>query len=211
MFLSHIGYDQSVPFKLHHMLIDLQDLMTKEDSPIIDFYPRDFELDKNGKKQDWEAVVKIPFIEENRLLAAMATKEQLLTDDEKARNSFGITLKFSYNPELDFDYPSSYVGVFPPLEHCRCEVNTFDLPTLGGLDLVVGLCDGVKLGKHALAGFPSLNSLPHTAQLGFHGVNVFQMDSRNDSMVITLSGAFDGESRIEAAKKKMKTRVFVGK
>lgn len=40
-------------------------------SPIIDFYPRNFESDLNGKKQDWEAVVKIPFIDEKRLLAAM--------------------------------------------------------------------------------------------------------------------------------------------
>lgn len=46
--------------------------MTEETSPIIDFYPVDFELDMNGKKQDWEAVVKIPFIDQDRLLKAMA-------------------------------------------------------------------------------------------------------------------------------------------
>jgi len=41
-------------------------------SPIHDFYPKDFEQDMNGKKQEWEAVVKIPFIDETRLLQAMA-------------------------------------------------------------------------------------------------------------------------------------------
>lgn len=45
-----------------------------ESSPIADFYPRDFELDMNGKKQDWEAIVKIPFIDQDRLLKAMKSK-----------------------------------------------------------------------------------------------------------------------------------------
>jgi len=45
--------------------------MTEQSSPILDFYPHDFQLDLNGKKQDWEAVVLIPFIDENRLIEAM--------------------------------------------------------------------------------------------------------------------------------------------
>ena len=52
--------------------------MSNADSPILDFYPRDFEQDMNGKKQEWEAIVKIPFIDENRLLQAMARMSPLL-------------------------------------------------------------------------------------------------------------------------------------
>jgi len=185
--------------------------MTSQSSEIIDFYPREFELDKAGKKQDWEAVVKIPFIDEKRLLSAMATKEQNLTEEEKARNSFGVTLKFSHDPAMDFEYPSSYVGIFPPIQHCSCVVNIFELPTIEGLEILVGLCDGAKLGKDALAGFPSLRTIPHTAQLGFHGVNVFQMDSRNDTMVLTLLDVFDGDSRVAAAKERIGKRAFVGR
>ena len=40
-------------------------------SSILDFYPPEFEQDLNGKKQEWEAVVRIPFIDEKRLLHAM--------------------------------------------------------------------------------------------------------------------------------------------
>lgn len=50
----------------------LQELMFGIDSPIIEFYPQSFEQDLNGKKQDWEAIVKIPFIDKQRLQAAMA-------------------------------------------------------------------------------------------------------------------------------------------
>ena len=46
--------------------------MYSPDSPILDFYPKQFETDLNGKKQEWEAVVKIPFLDQARLLRAMA-------------------------------------------------------------------------------------------------------------------------------------------
>jgi 5'-3' exonuclease len=59
-------------------LTPYQDLMYEETSPIIDFYPQDFELDMNGKKQDWEAVVKIPFIDQERLLRTMASELESL-------------------------------------------------------------------------------------------------------------------------------------
>jgi 5'-3' exoribonuclease 1 len=58
------------------------ELMTSSNSPIIDFYRSDFELDMNGQKLEWQAVVKIPFIEEGRLLKAMRTKEAHLTTAE---------------------------------------------------------------------------------------------------------------------------------
>ena len=185
------------------------DLMVNPHSPIIDFYPRDFQLDMNGKKMEWEAVVKIPFIDEKRLLAAMALKDHLLTEAERARNDFGVSLKFSYSPDMDFTYPSSMVGVFPDLPHCHCIVNVFELPTIEGLKIHHGLMPGVKLGSAALAGFPSLQTLPYVGSLGSHGVNVFQQDSRNESMLITLTGA-EAKSKVTAARQKLGSKVHVG-
>ncbi|PJF18705.1 hypothetical protein PSACC_01475 [Paramicrosporidium saccamoebae] len=46
-------------------------LMTEDDSEVIDFYPTDFAIDLNGKKQAWQGVVLLPFIDEERLLGAL--------------------------------------------------------------------------------------------------------------------------------------------
>lgn len=64
-------------------------LMENADSDIIDFYPEDFDLDLNGKKFAWQGVALLPFIDEKRLLDAMATRYPLLTDDERSRNEVG--------------------------------------------------------------------------------------------------------------------------
>ena len=185
------------------------DLMTDPKSPIIDFYPREFELDMNGKKMDWEAVVKIPFIDEKRLLDAMAPKNELLSDLEKSRNDFGVAIKFTYSEDEDFMYPSSLVDVFPPIAHCHCVENIFELPAVEGLDYRVGLTDGALLKVSALAGFPSLSTLPYYADLDYHGVSVFQQESRNQSMVVTLLDT-DTRTRVEVAKQKIGKRCFVG-
>lgn len=185
------------------------DLMSSPESPIVDFYPRDFDLDMNGKKMEWEAVVKIPFIDERRLLDALASREHLLTPDEKARNGFGVSVKFTYSPDTHYVYPSSFPGVFPDIPNCQCIQNVFDLPTMDGLEPYVGLMHGAHLGPSALAGFPSLKTLPHVGQLGFHGVCVFQQESRNESMVVTVIDP-GSRSSSELAKKKLGQRVFVG-
>ncbi|KAF8896029.1 exonuclease II [Infundibulicybe gibba] len=191
-----------------HIPLAFQDLMYDPNSPILDFYPLEFEQDLNGKKQDWEAIVKIPFIEEDRLLKAMASREHRLTPEERKRNGYGPSTKFSYNPGEPFLYPSSLPGFFPPLYRCTCTMEPFHLPTLDGLHLVEGLCDGVFLGTEALAGFPSLQNLPHTAALGFHGVNVHGSESRNKSMVVHIENPFEDIKAEDIAKKMIGSRVY---
>lgn len=64
-------------------------LMTDEDSEILDFYPLEFPIDLNGKKFAWQGVALLPFIDEKRLLDAMAKKYSLLSAEEVARNELG--------------------------------------------------------------------------------------------------------------------------
>lgn len=65
------------------------DLMTNENSEIIDFYPEDFPIDLNGKKFAWQGVALLPWIDSKRLLDAMAKLYPLLPPEEAARNTVG--------------------------------------------------------------------------------------------------------------------------
>lgn len=86
----------------------------------------------------------------------------------------------------------------------------FDLPTLTGLHLIDGLCDGVLTGAEALAGFPSLKTLPHTAVLGFHGVNVHGSESRNKSMVVHITSPYEHMKTEDIARRMVNERIFMG-
>ncbi|KAK4058246.1 exonuclease II Exo2 [Microbotryomycetes sp. JL221] len=194
-----------------HIPLAFRDLMSDPTSPIIDFYPTDFRADLNGKKQDWEAVVKIPFIDQDRLLSTMASREPRLTKEERQRNSFGNSWRFVYDANKDDIYPSSLPGFFPDLVHCRTRVEAFELPSLeGGLSLVKGLAPGVLLGKDAISGFPSLHTIPHFGTLGYHGVNVFQSDSKRETMVVSIENEYEGLKSEDIASLVLGKRVFVG-
>ncbi len=86
-----------------HIPAAFQPLMTNADSEILDFYPEKFPIDLNGKKFAWQGVALLPFIDERRLLDAMARHYPNLSDDEVKRNSLGTELLWTgqFNPAFD--------------------------------------------------------------------------------------------------------------
>ena len=162
-----------------------QPLMLSLESPIIDFYPQDFEQDLNGKQQDWEAVVLIPFINETRLLEAMETKIPKLTLEEAARNVHGPMWMCTYTPEDQGKYTAP--AYFMPVEKnlCRMDQVSREDWKVPIHKLKKGLMDGAKLGVF-FPGFPTLQHLRHTAKLTKAQVRVFEQTSRGENTMLIL-------------------------
>lgn len=72
-----------------HVPLPFAKLMLDPKSPIIDFYPDDFNIDLNGKKFAWQGVALLPFVDEQRLFKAVAPYRKELTLEENKRNQLG--------------------------------------------------------------------------------------------------------------------------
>uniref|UniRef100_A0A915JZ34 Uncharacterized protein n=1 Tax=Romanomermis culicivorax TaxID=13658 RepID=A0A915JZ34_ROMCU len=186
--------------------------MTCETSPIIDYYPTTVQTDLNGKKQDWEAVVLIPFIDEMRLLDAMNQYDLLLTEDEKRRNTFGETLLFvgeKFAPKTQTSsFPSSLPGVFPDITHDIAECFKLNR-TCFHMDrnlIKKGLLPNVKVDVF-FPGFPTFKHIPITHELKSIDVKVFQANSRNPSQVLRLDRRSEFADLLQGEPEKLADRL----
>ncbi|MCD7446711.1 5'-3' exoribonuclease 3 [Datura stramonium] len=153
----NIAFELGSPFKPFNQLLGVfpaasahalpeqyRQLMTDPNSPIIDFYPSDFEVDMNGKRFSWQGIAKLPFIDEARLLAEVAKVEHTLTEEEARRNSVMNDMLF-----VSLSHPLSPY-IFSLDDRCkqltdneRIEVKErLDPKASGGMNGYISLCMG---------------------------------------------------------------------
>ncbi|KAI4897691.1 hypothetical protein NFI96_015716 [Prochilodus magdalenae] len=172
-----------------------QHLMTSESSPIIEYYPLDFKTDLNGKQQEWEAVVLIPFIDEKQLLAAMEPYTDLMSKSEKSRNRHTECGMYCYDKQLDYPYSSPLPDIFPNITHCHARVIPIPVDAWRvSLDYVHRKIDRSSL---YFCGFPTLQHIRHKFYKKKSGVMVFQQSSRGENMMLEILPCQQGVPMLE--------------
>ncbi|XP_008193749.1 5'-3' exoribonuclease 1 isoform X2 [Tribolium castaneum] len=202
-----IDFELGKPFKPYEQLLAVlppaskkllpecyHSLMTDDNSLIKSYYPEEFQTDLNGKRQEWEAVVLVPFIDEKNLLNAMKPCNELLTPEEAKRNNHGPMLVYEYTDEdLGVYEPPSY---FPKVvNRARCTpVNIEDIRVPKD-KLVKGAYPGVVFDVY-YPGFPTLKHLKYESKFKKARVKVFEMPSRNESLILRIlpSEKYTGDS-----------------
>lgn len=142
-------------------------LMTDPNSPIIDFYPIDFEIDMNGKRFAWQGVAKLPFIDEARLLAEVKKVECTLTAEEVRRNSVMYDLCF-----VSVSHPlAPYIfSIYDQGSHLsgqeRLEVNEkIDPRASGGMNGFLCLCHGEACPPIFISPIKGMENITHNQVL----------------------------------------------
>ncbi|CAH8468568.1 unnamed protein product [Schistosoma rodhaini] len=149
------------------------ELMTSPSSPLAEFFPKEFETDINGKIASWEAVVLIPFLDQQLLINAMKDGDTKLTEQEKQRNQHKSHLFYRACPIGRVKSPVELINH----DFYRKSVNC------GESELSQFYA---SITRSVVDDFPSLSRLPFTHKIQRIPVYVFERPSKLDSMALTI-------------------------
>ena len=89
--------------------------LLKSESPIADFYPKEFKIDLGGKRKEWEGRVLLPMIDIERLEKAYQSKINNVDKTEAKRNILGKSFVYRFTTE-DKGVFKSFYGDIPKLK-----------------------------------------------------------------------------------------------
>jgi len=173
-------------------------LLTETSSPLVDFYPRTFTVDMNGKRWPWEAVVLLPFIDSKRLIDAARNlvQEDMLAEEELQRNKNGNAWVISQEGGKE-------KTKFVPLQSTEWDYQPEETAVLKP-EIMAGL-------QHPRPGFPTLKEAPIRSLWRRNvGINVFGMRSRYRTALLVLGEVLPNTPPIEMLGKKLiGTTIFI--
>ncbi len=82
------------PQSSHLLPKPFQFLMTSDDSPVIYYFPKEFDLDTYAKRYKWECHPKIPMFHPLELAKYLAHVKDQLTEAELKRCELGSNIEF---------------------------------------------------------------------------------------------------------------------
>jgi 5'-3' exonuclease len=102
----------------HALPPPLRHLFDCDNSSILDFYPKDFQVDMNGKRFAWQGVALLPFIDEQRLLDATGPIIASLPPEDKRRNERCVCLSHFHRQEHCSQFAITFKGVLMTVRTC---------------------------------------------------------------------------------------------
>lgn len=88
-----------IPKELHY-------LMLSSDTPLLHLYPKDFKIDMEGKKNDYEGICLLPFTDSRLIKSEFSKVKENLSDADKKRNQIGFIYEYivNRNKEIEIKY-----------------------------------------------------------------------------------------------------------
>jgi 5'-3' exoribonuclease 1 len=163
--------------------------MIDSNSPLLSFYPEDFQLDQNEKKHDWESIVLLPFIDEELLLNSITKYYPQLDPIEQNRNRHILSSCFTTTSKLqpigNSLRPNLY---FPALKETRAICREFHIDHY---DIKHGRFEEKEMVNFPK--FPILNVLPYKFGYKNSAVSLFESRSRETTLVLSLNHRPDSD------------------
>lgn len=105
-----------LPSSSSHLVPDgLSHLMSRKESPLISYYPHDFEIDLAGKKKDWEGIVQLPPISIEDFCREYENHIQNVKPVALKRNRQGKSFIYKFKE----GEPTSFVSYYGTIDQCR--------------------------------------------------------------------------------------------
>ncbi|KAJ3439066.1 5'-_3' exoribonuclease [Anaeramoeba flamelloides] len=103
----------------------LRPLLTDENSPLIEYLPKELKFDQNGKRFEWEWILLLPFIDIELFKKCIREAKGNYTEEEEKRNKVDSTYIYQYDENIKLDINSTLKG-YPNLKNCQSRKDIYN-------------------------------------------------------------------------------------